>query len=103
MGLVLDASGGLYVADGGNARVLYYPSGQTTATRVFGQLGAFTTDEANKGSIEPTADTLAQPLAAWCWMPSCGLYVADVENERVLYYPAVLPPRACTARVAASR
>jgi hypothetical protein len=42
-GIALDSSGDLYVADFGNYRVLYYPSGSTTATRGYGQGGSFTT------------------------------------------------------------
>ena len=38
VGVALDSSGNLYVADTGNSRVLFYPSGSTTATRVYGQL-----------------------------------------------------------------
>ena len=34
-----------------NSRVLFYPSGSTTATRVYGQGGSFTTGTANKGGI----------------------------------------------------
>ena len=86
-GLALDASGGLYVSDAGNARNLYYPAGQTTATRVYGQHGDFTTDETNKGSRNPTADTLALPRGL-ALDGAGGLYVADDDNERVLYFPA---------------
>ena len=42
--LALDRSGNLYVADSYNNRVLFYPAGSTTATRVYGQLGSFTTN-----------------------------------------------------------
>ncbi|HNC58951.1 MAG TPA: hypothetical protein PLP33_26230, partial [Leptospiraceae bacterium] len=42
-GIALDSSGNLYVADSSNNRVLYYPSNSTTATRVYGQGGSFTT------------------------------------------------------------
>jgi hypothetical protein len=41
--VALDSSGNLYVADYTNSRVLFYPSGSTTATRVYGQGGNFTT------------------------------------------------------------
>ena len=87
MGLALDASGGLYVADGGNSRVLYYPAGQATAARVYGQLGDFMTDEAAKGSVHPTADTLSLPRGV-AVDAAGGLYVADPDDERVLYFPA---------------
>ena len=47
-GFALDGSGNLYVADYSNSRVLFYPSGSTTATRVYGQLGSFTTGDARQ-------------------------------------------------------
>src|SRR5579871_2295092 len=47
-GTALDANGGLYVVDSHDNRVLYYPSGSTTATRVYGQSG-FTSYTANSG------------------------------------------------------
>ena len=36
LGVFADASG-VYVADSGNNRVLFYPETSTTATRVYGQ------------------------------------------------------------------
>ena len=36
-GAAVDSSGNLYVGDTGNNRVLFYPAGTTTATRVYGQ------------------------------------------------------------------
>jgi hypothetical protein len=58
-GVALDSSGNLYVADQLNNRVLFYPSGSTTATRVYGQLGSFNTNFANDGGI--SANSLYQP------------------------------------------
>ena len=55
----MDPSGNLYVADYGNSRVLFYPSGSTTATRVYGQLGSFTTGTVNNGGI--SANSLWDP------------------------------------------
>ena len=49
------ASGNLYVADRSNNRVLFYPFGSTTATRVYGQGGSFTSNTANNGGSAPTA------------------------------------------------
>ncbi len=59
MGIALDSSGNLYVADEYNNRVLFYPAGSTTATRVYGQSGSFTSNTANNGGI--SANSLRQP------------------------------------------
>jgi sugar lactone lactonase YvrE len=79
----LDGSGNLYVADYSNNRVLYYPAGSTTATRVYGQSGSFTTNTGNKGGI--SANSLYEPFAA-ALDGSGNLYVFDAENNRVLEY-----------------
>ena len=91
-GVALDAQGGqgrLYVTDNGNSRVLEYdtPLTSTTANRVFGQGGSFTTNTINKGGLgraslkEPTGVALdAQGR----------LYVADWLNHRVLEYSTPL-------------
>jgi sugar lactone lactonase YvrE len=85
LGIALDGSGNLYVADFGNSRVLFYPAGSTTATRVYGQGGSFTTNTPNNGGI--SANSLNQP-AAVALDSSGDLYVADIYNNRVLFYPA---------------
>ncbi len=85
MGLNLDSSGNLYVADTGNNRVLYYAAGSTTATRVYGQAGSFTIATANTGGI--SANTLSQPMSLDL-DSSNNLYVADTGNNRVLFYAA---------------
>ncbi len=83
-GLAVDGSGNLYVADAGNNRVLFYPAGSTTATRVYGQGGSFNTNDANHGGI--SADSLSNPQNVV--VDSSGnLYVADQSNNRVLFYP----------------
>jgi protocatechuate 3,4-dioxygenase beta subunit len=81
-GVAVDSSGGLYVADYGNNRVLHYPSGSTTADRVYGQLGSFTS-----GKYYSTAspDLLINP-AGVAVDSSGGLYVADQHNSRVVHY-----------------
>jgi len=88
-GVALDSSGNLYVADYGNNRVLFYPSGSTTATRVYGQLGSFTTNTANEGGI--SANSLDVPLGV-ALDSSGNLYVADTYNNRVLIYPPTTTP-----------
>jgi sugar lactone lactonase YvrE len=83
--VALDSSGNLYVSDFNNNRVLYYPAGSTTATRVYGQGGSFSSNTANNGGI--SANSLNQPKSV-AVDPSGNLYVADTGNNRVLYYPA---------------
>lgn len=84
-GIVVDEGGGLYVADLDNNRVLYFPSGNTSATRVYGQGGSFTSGIANNGGI--SADSLSGPMDIT--VDSNGaLYIADMGNNRVLFFPA---------------
>ena len=83
-GLSVDNTGNVYVADTYNNRVLYYPTGSTTATRVYGQ-PSFTTNAANQGNVSPSATTLKQPFGVAVDLN--GVYVADTNNNRVLYYP----------------
>lgn len=89
-GLTTDASGGLYVADRDNNRILYFANdGDTTADRVYGQFGDFTTNtESNDGSGgmgTPNADNLSHPKGVAVG-PLGGLYVADSLHHRVLYF-----------------
>jgi sugar lactone lactonase YvrE len=79
IGIAVDASGGLYVADANNNRVLYFPSGSyNTATRVYGQSGSFTTSTANKSSL--SADSLSNPNYVSV-DSSGGLYISDNGNS----------------------
>jgi sugar lactone lactonase YvrE len=79
---VEDATGNLYVADADNDRILYYPKGSTTATAVYGQAGSFTSTGSGA-----TATTLSHPRGMA--LDAAGnLYVADSNNERVLFFPA---------------
>lgn len=84
LGVAVDA-GGVYISDSLNNRVLYYSGTSTTATRVYGQQGSFTTTSSNIGSA--TADTLASPEGVA--VDAGGLYIADKNNNRVLYYSGV--------------
>ena len=91
-GVAADSDGNLYVADFNNNRVLEFDSPFTAcgafpcvagaANRVFGQTGSFTT----KGcAVPPSANTLCGPFGLA--VDSAGnLYVADVENSRVIEY-----------------
>jgi len=81
--IATDGIGGVYIADAAWNRILYFPPGATTATRVYGQTscslsGASTS---NQGLYQPMALTVDS---------TGGLYVADSGNHRVLYFPAGL-------------
>jgi hypothetical protein len=74
---------GVYIADINNHRVLYYEGTSTTATRVYGQAGSFTTNEDNKGGSVSGA-TLHHPFCVAAY--SDRVYIADTDNNRVLLY-----------------
>jgi sugar lactone lactonase YvrE len=88
--VAVDNSGHLFVADGGNSRVLEYNSplkGETRASRVFGQYGNFLTNDCNRNGIGPA--TLCHPGGVA--VDAKGhLYVADSANSRVLAYDSPL-------------
>lgn len=89
-GLAVDSSDGLYIADRDNNRILYFANdGDTTAERVYGQFGDFTTNaESNDGSGgvgTASADNFSHPKAIAIG-PNGGLYVADSFHHRVLYF-----------------
>ncbi len=86
-GVAVDSTGGLYVADYGNSRVLHYPAGSTTADRAYGQPD-FTTNSGHfnlTGGVSATTMSFPDGVAV---DGAGGLYVADYENSRVLRYPA---------------
>ena len=90
-GVALDMAGNLFIADSGNSRVMEIDApleGTQTATRVFGQAGNFTASGCNQGtSSAPGASTLCAP--AGLMLDVLGnLWVADVNNDRVLEYDA---------------
>ena len=92
LGILADGSGGLYVGDSSNNRVLYFqPATDTTADAVYGQFGSFATGiENNDGGGQtgtPSAENLNFPRGM-ALDDSGGLYVADRENHRVLYFAA---------------
>lgn len=89
-GLAQDSSGGLYVADRENHRILYFADdGDTVADRVYGHSGSFTSGVANDDGTgqegDPTANNLNQPPSIALDQHG-GLYVADRDNNRVLYF-----------------
>ncbi|TGL88639.1 hypothetical protein EHQ68_08340 [Leptospira congkakensis] len=75
------SSDGLYIADTGNHRVLFYPGTSTTATRVYGQPN-FTSSLANNGGIG--AGTLNAPRGVFAI--GGDVWIADTTNNRVLLY-----------------
>jgi len=81
-GVTSDATG-VYIVDNGNHRVLFYSGTSTTATRVYGQINATTAGGPNAGGF--SASSLNAPRGIHA--DGTGVYVADVSNHRVLYYP----------------
>lgn len=94
--MVIDSSGNVYISDSVNNRILYYPKGSTTATKVYGQLNGttctdgtqaacFSLNTANIGGVSATS----LDVPAFATLDSAGnLYVADQVNNRVLEYPS---------------
>ena len=90
-GLAVDGKGGLYVADSGNNRVLYFPpaSGHnyaaTTATIVYGQTDMVSSSTGTSATALNSPDSVAID-------GNGGIYVADNANNRVVHFPAVISP-----------
>ena len=93
-GVAVDSGGNLYVGDFSNNRILAYNTPLTkgtTATVVFGQGGAFTSNDPNFGSTTPNPETVKGPNGLA--VDAAGnLYAADTGNNRVLGYNAPLKP-----------
>lgn len=82
LGVAKDASGNLWVADGGNNRVLRFPAGSRTADLVLGQSNFTSGGNDSTGS---TMNRMSSPYAVR--ISSQGnLYVADKSNNRVLVF-----------------
>ena len=101
MGVAVDGSGHLYVADFLNDRVLEYNTPltpDTVADEVFGQGGSFASATCNYFGVGPTADTLCEPFGV-AVDGSGHLYVADQADNRVLVFtsPLVVPSPTATA------
>jgi sugar lactone lactonase YvrE len=93
VGIAVDNTGNLYVADAGNNRVLEYNAPFNTAVAadmVFGQLGSFTSSASNNiggnKSGAPSARNLASGLNGVSLDATGNLYVADSGNNRVLKF-----------------
>ena len=88
--LSVDKQGNLFVVDNGNSRVLAFNTPfttDTTADVVLGQGGSFTTNSCNQNGI--SADSLCYP-AGITVDSNDSVYVADLNNHRVLKYLAPL-------------
>ena len=93
VGLAVDASGNLYIADYSNGRVLEYNtplSTGTTADIVFGQGGSFNSNNCDFPAV--AADSLCGP-AGVALDGSGRLYVVDLTDSRVLEYNTPLTSR----------
>ncbi|TGK79010.1 hypothetical protein EHQ24_15800 [Leptospira noumeaensis] len=75
------SSEGVYIADTGNHRVLFYPGTSTTATRVYGQPN-LTANVPNNGGIG--AATLVAPRTVLAF--GGDVWIVDSSNHRVLLY-----------------
>ena len=102
--LAIDAAGDLYVADRGDSRVLEYNtplSTDTTADKVFGQGGKFTSTrcaDGIAGDPAPSADRMCAPMGVA--LDGAGnLYVSDTANNRVLEFNTPLVSGNTTADV----
>lgn len=86
--IAVDSTGGLYVADRENNRVLWYDrpfETDTLADRVFGQPDMYGF-AANSGGISPTSLNRPEGVA----IDSTGnLYISDTRNHRILRYNRV--------------
>ncbi|HSU90177.1 MAG TPA: choice-of-anchor D domain-containing protein, partial [Sporolactobacillaceae bacterium] len=95
-GLATDPAGNLFVSDQTNNRALEFNlplapaniatgAGDAVADRVFGQAGNLTTGVCNGGTNTISANTLCSP-GGLAIDGSGNLYVADVNNSRVLEF-----------------
>jgi hypothetical protein len=85
-----DSSGRVYISDRNNNRVLSYPPGAfTTADKVYGQGGSFTTNTANKGGL--TASSLLGPEGVMVDSAD-RLYISDTGNHRVMAFTSQILP-----------
>ena len=82
--VAVDSTNGVYITDGDNNRVLYYPAGSTIPTRLYGQPN-YNSKLANNGGVSATSLDNPRGIAL---DKADNLYIADSYNNRVLFYPA---------------
>lgn len=82
-GIAFDSNDNLYLADGSNHRVLFFPFGSTAASGVYGQ-NDLNSGTANRGG-STNQNTLNTPQGIG-FSPSGELYIADTTNNRVVAY-----------------
>ncbi len=80
-------SGGLFVADTFNHRVLFYPNNSYTAMRVYGQMGSFISSAVNNGG-SVSANSIWNPQGLVFDAVSGGIYLSDNPNNRILFFAA---------------
>lgn len=83
-GIAVDLSDNLYACDFSNNRVLFYPFGSNTPSRVYGQPN-YTTNAPNNGG-PPSASSLKQPQAVAIDNARNIVYIVDSGNHRVLKF-----------------
>jgi hypothetical protein len=72
------ATGGIYIADNSNNRVVFYPTLGTTATRVYGQPNFTTRTEGTSATKLNAPQNVA--------VAADGIFVSDTVNNRVLFF-----------------
>jgi hypothetical protein len=79
--------GAILVADNSNNRCIFYPLPNALPTIVYGQPD-FVSSAFNRGSVAPSASTLGNPsgVAYDASTSPPGLWIADSNNHRVLYF-----------------
>lgn len=84
-------TGGVYIIDSGNHRVLHYTGTSIIADRVYGQFGNLACGISNNngscGAGSTSANGLNNPVRGAA--DSNGVYIADYLNNRVLHYSGV--------------
>lgn len=69
-----------YISDYANNRILFYESGSTTASKVYGQNGNF-----NTNSSGTNANSFSAPYSV-IGDEDTGVYISDFSNHRILFF-----------------